>query len=320
MRGAKLSSQIQPNAAKLTGWCAHGCNSSFNALLFNPLNQGMSLCLIIIYLCMFFHELRLRHCSKTVLSPGGIRCRSRPCASSIWLVRRTQPQPPSVVREQPGSGRKPRLYVNHRSDAKERRKRCRCPDTGTEAGLHFSPLLLQSQIILGSMWDEYWSPTKCLTFIFELIGFSQHEHRRPLAEFGFLLQGKAWKEKQKLFNFTKQRAQAHLFSNIIVHFQCHKGKKTNKNWPYLTLFHAETNLSLNLPVSSASWSSLLSSRPWGPADSVEKKTQSSMRSWAEDWPTNWAEEILGFITCEDDRDRVGRIAHYCHSSLHTQNK
>lgn len=58
-----------------------------------------------------------------MLSPGGIRCVRRPRASSIWPVRRTQPHPLSVVREEPASWGKPRLYVSHRRDAKERRKR-----------------------------------------------------------------------------------------------------------------------------------------------------------------------------------------------------
>lgn len=59
-----------------------------------------------------------------VLSPGGIKCRSRPRASNICPERRIQPQPLSVVREQLPSSGKPRLYVSHRRDAKERRK---CP-------------------------------------------------------------------------------------------------------------------------------------------------------------------------------------------------
>lgn len=64
-----------------------------------------------------------------ILSPSGIRCSSRPCASSICPVRRRQPQPLSVVREHPASGGKPRLYVNHRRDVKELRKRPFPPDT-----------------------------------------------------------------------------------------------------------------------------------------------------------------------------------------------
>jgi len=78
-------------------------------------------------------------------SPGGIRCSSRPRASSIWPVRNTQPQPLSVVREQPARWGKPRLYVSHRSDAKARRKRSFASETVAELEL---TLLLP----LGSIW------------------------------------------------------------------------------------------------------------------------------------------------------------------------
>lgn len=119
-----------------------------------------------------------------VLSPGGIRCSSSPCASSICPVRRTHPQPLSVVRE--ASWGKPRLYVSHRRDAKQRRKQSLSSETVTELELKFTLLFFRIRHF-----------ARGLTVIPELVGLSQHDHRRALAEFGFLLQGPAWNIKEE---------------------------------------------------------------------------------------------------------------------------
>lgn len=135
-----------------------------------------------------------------VLSPGGSRCSSRPCASSICPVRRTQPQPLSVVRAQLPRGGKPRLYVSHRRETKERRNLSLSPDTVTR----------WIKITWMRPFQMVWGPNaQSLTLIFELVGLSEHDHRRTLAKFRFLLEIPAWKiqGKRETGHQTKENKQ-----------------------------------------------------------------------------------------------------------------
>lgn len=231
-----------------------------------------------------------------MLSPGGMRCRSRPRASSICPERRTQPHPLSVVRELRASWGKPRLYVNHRSDAKEQRKRSLCPGTVTELESKFP---LDFRTTRKRSFQEVWGPdldhwahrigqawsaeSSCGTWISASRTSLKHKREQRV------LSPKTNKENNQVCSY-------YTVTTTVTMSEC-------CNRPYLTLFHAETNLDLSLPLSSASWSSLLTSRRWGPADSVERKSQSSIRSSAGDWPSQCAEELLGFIT-GDDQDSV----------------